>query len=71
MIPPLPLLKTFRSNRAEAKIKDLHRILQSIAGIHHLMVAGSYWKLIYDAMHRMNVNVIAPPDLEAPEIESI
>jgi hypothetical protein len=32
------------------------------------MVAGSYTKEIYDAMLRMNVNVIAPPDSAAPEV---
>ena len=41
----------------------MHRFPQSIAGIHHIMVAGSYGKEIYNAMLRMNVNIIAPPDL--------
>jgi hypothetical protein len=50
------------------KIRDVNRFLQSIAGIHHIMVAGSYAKEVCDAMLRMNVNVIAPPDLIAPEI---
>ncbi|KPL17435.1 MAG: hypothetical protein AMS26_01025 [Bacteroides sp. SM23_62] len=66
--PEMQKMRRYCSNRADVKIKDVHRFLQSIAGIHHVMVAGSYAKEIYDAMLRMNVNVIAPPDLTAPEI---
>jgi L-fucose isomerase-like protein len=61
-------MRRFCSNRADVKIKEADRFLQSIAGIHHVFVAGSYTKEIYDAMARMNVNVIAPPDLTPPEI---
>jgi hypothetical protein len=66
--PGMQKMRRYCSNRADVKIKDVHRFLQSIAGIHHVMVAGSYAEEIYDAMLRMNVNVIAPPDLTAPEI---
>ena len=66
--PEYQKMRMFCSNRAEVKIKDTYRFLQSIAGIHHVMVAGSYTKEIYDAMLRMNVNVIAPPDSAAPEV---
>ena len=66
--PGMEKMRRYCSNRADVKIKDVNRFLQSIAGIHHIMVAGSYSKEICDAMLRMNVNVIAPPDLTAPEI---
>jgi hypothetical protein len=69
--PRMKNMRRFCSNRAEVKIKDVHRFLQSIAGIHHIMVAGSYVKAIYDAMLRMNIDIISPPDVEAPEIENI
>ncbi len=68
---PPPEMRTMRrycANRADVKIRDVHRFFQSIAGIHHIMIAGSYAKEVCDAMLRMNVNVIAPPDLTAPEI---
>jgi hypothetical protein len=66
--PGMKKMRRYCSNRADVKIKDVNRFLQSIAGIHHIMVAGGYTKEVYDAMLRMNVNVIAPPDLTAPEI---
>ena len=66
--PGMQKMRRYCSNRADVKIKDIHRFLQSIAGIHHIMVAGSYAKEIYDTMLRMNVNLIAPSDLTAPEI---
>ena len=66
--PEMQKMRRYCSIRTEVKIKDVHRFFQSIVGIHHIMVAGSYTKEIYDAMLRMNVNVIAPPDLIAPVI---
>ena len=51
---------------AEVKVKDINGFLKNVVGIHHNMIAGSYGKEISDALIRMNVNVIAPPDLEAP-----
>jgi hypothetical protein len=60
-------MRRFCSNRAEVKIRSVDLFLQSIAGIHQVLVAGSYTKAIYDALTRMNVNVIAPPDLTPPE----
>lgn len=61
-------MRKFCSNRAEVKISNADRFLQSITGIHQVMVAGSYTKAIYEATARMNVNVIAAPDLTAPEV---
>jgi L-fucose isomerase-like protein len=60
-------MRRFCSNRAEVKIENVDRFLQSIAGIHQVFVAGSYTKAIYEATARMNVNVIAPPNMTAPE----
>jgi L-fucose isomerase-like protein len=60
-------MRMFCSNRAEVKIKDPERFIQSIAGIHHAMVAGNYTTALRDAMLRMNVNIISTPDSSAPE----
>ena len=60
-------MRRFCSNRAEVEISHVDRFLQSIAGIHEVFVAGSYTKEIYEATARMNVNVIAPPDMTPPE----
>jgi L-fucose isomerase-like protein len=64
--PGMEKMRKFCSNRAEVKIHNVDRFLQNIAGIHHIMVTGSYTKEIHDAMLRMNVNVIAPSDLTTP-----
>lgn len=66
--PEMQKMRKYCTNRAEIKINGVDRFLQSIAGIHHIMVAGSYGNAINDAMLRMNVNVIAPPDLSVPEV---
>jgi hypothetical protein len=60
-------MRRFCSNRAEVKIRYPDRFLQSIAGIHQVLVAGVYTNAIYDVTARMNVNVIAPPDMRPPE----
>ncbi|MEJ2110205.1 MAG: hypothetical protein P8Z37_09895 [Acidobacteriota bacterium] len=61
-------MRRFCSNRAQVKIRDAEMFLGNIAGIHQVMVAGSYSKTIYDAARRMNVQVIAPPDLTPPSV---
>ncbi|MFC1839426.1 hypothetical protein ACFL1N_07595 [Thermodesulfobacteriota bacterium] len=66
--PEMQKMRKFCTNRAEVKINEVNRFLQSITGIHHIMVAGSFRKEIYDAMLRMNIDVIAPPDLSVPEV---
>jgi hypothetical protein len=66
--PGLEKMRMFCSNRAEVKIKDVDRFLQNISGIHYVMVAGSYTNALRDAMLRMNVNIIGPPDSTAPEL---
>jgi hypothetical protein len=60
-------MRRFCSNRAEVKIRYVDRFLQSIAGIHQVLVAGIYTNAIYEATARMNVSVIAPPDMRPPE----
>ena len=61
-------MRRYCSNRAEVKIRYADRFLQSIAGIHQVMVVGTYTRAIYEATTRMNVNVIAPPDMRPPEV---
>ena len=60
-------MRRYCSNDLEVKIKDVNRFIQSIAGCHHVMVAGSYTNAIRDAMLRMNVDIVGPADLGAPQ----
>lgn len=64
--PEYEKVRMFCSNRAELKIKDADRFVQSIAGIHHAMVAGSYTSELQTEMLKMNVNIVGPSDLAAP-----
>jgi L-fucose isomerase-like protein len=66
--PGMEKMRKFCSNRAEVQIKDVNQFMQNIAGIHHIMVAGIHTRAIRDAMLRMNVNVIEPPDSAAPAV---
>lgn len=66
--PEFQKMRKYCTNKAEVKINDVNQFYQSITGIHHLMVAGSYGKAINDAMLRMNVNIVAPNDLTVPNI---
>ena len=61
-------MRKFCSNRAEIAINDVNGFLKNIAGIHNILIAGSHSHEILDAMLRMNVNIIAPPNLAAPEV---
>jgi hypothetical protein len=54
------------SNYMELKIRDVDRYLQNIAGIHHIVISGSYTKAMADALLAMSVSVIGPEDLSAP-----
>ncbi len=65
---PTSKMRMFCSNRAEVKIKDVDRFLQNIAGIHYVLVAGNYTNALRDALLRMDVNIISPPDSTAPEV---
>jgi hypothetical protein len=66
--PGMKNMRKFCSNRAEIKINDVNGFLKNIAGIHNILVAGNHSQEIRDAMLRMNVNIIAPPDLATPEL---
>ena len=65
--PGMEKMRRFCSNRAEIQVKDANRFLQNIAGIHHVMVAGNYTEAISEALIRMNVKLVAPPDFDAPQ----
>ena len=54
------------SNYVELKIRDADQYLQNVAGIHNIMIAGSYSKAMNDALLAMNVRVIGPSDYSAP-----
>ena len=60
-------MRKFCSNRAEISINDVNGFLKNISGIHNILIAGSHSQEILDAMLRMNVNVIAPPNLTPPQ----
>jgi L-fucose isomerase-like protein len=64
--PAYAKMRRYCSNHLEVKIKDMNRFIQSIAGCHHAMVAGSYTNAIREAMLRMNVGIVGPSDLAAP-----
>ncbi len=65
--PEMRKMRKYCTNMAKVKVRDIHDFLKNIVGIHHNMIAGSYGKSIVDSLIRMNVNVIAPPDLTPPE----
>jgi L-fucose isomerase-like protein len=66
--PEYSKMRKFCTNMAEIKIKDVKGFMQNIVGIHHNMITGSFGKEISNALVRMNVNAITPPDLTAPEV---
>ncbi len=65
--PEYSKMRRYCSNMAEIKIRDVHYFLKNIVGIHHNMITGSYGKAISDSLTRMNVNIVAPPDMTPPE----
>jgi len=64
--PAMQKMRRYCSNHLEVKIKDKDRFIQSIAGVHHVMVAGNYTAALRDEMLRMNINLIGPSDSLAP-----
>jgi hypothetical protein len=66
--PALQKMRVFRSNRVEVKIKEADCFLQKIAGIRHVMVAGSYPDAIRKALAGMNVDIVGPSDPAAPAV---
>ncbi len=63
---PSSKMRMFCSNRVEIKIKQADHFLQSIAGCHHVVIAGNYAKALSHEMFRMNVELIGPSDFTAP-----
>jgi len=56
------------SNYMELKIRDVDRFQQNIPGIHQIVITGNHSKAIKDALLAMNVGVISPSDLSAPDL---
>jgi len=63
---PPSKMRRYCTNRAEVKLKEIDRFLQNIAGIHQVMVAGSYTQAIQQALLRMNVTITSPADSTPP-----
>ena len=66
-VPTLKNLRIYCSNQAEVKIKEADRFLRNIGGCHHIVVAGRFATGVRDAMLKMNVDIVGPSDLTAPE----
>jgi L-fucose isomerase-like protein len=64
--PAYAKMRRYCSNHLEVKVKDVDRFLQSIAGCHHVMIAGSYGNALCNEMTRLGVTIIGPSDLAAP-----
>jgi len=64
--PELKKMRRYCSNRAELRIKEADSFFQKIVGIHHVMVAGVYTKVLREEMIRLNVNLIGPIDSSSP-----
>jgi L-fucose isomerase-like protein len=65
--PAMKKVRRYCSNHLEVKVNDVGRFVQSIGGIHHAMVAGSYTKAIYDEMLKMNMSIIGPSEMTNPK----
>jgi len=64
--PSYAKVSKYCSNQLTVKLKDIDRLLQSLAGCHHVMIAGTYEKALRDEMMRMGVNIIGPSDMSNP-----
>jgi hypothetical protein len=56
-------VRKYCSNQLTVKLKDIDRLHQSLAGCHHVMIAGTYEKTLREEMMRMGVNIIGPSDM--------
>jgi hypothetical protein len=56
------------ANTMDVKIKDADRFLQSIPGIHQIMIIGDYTKAIGDALQGMNMNLVGPAEFTPPSV---
>jgi hypothetical protein len=52
----------------DVKIRDAGRFLQSIPGIHQIMIAGNDTRAIEDALSGMNMSLVGPSDFTPPEV---
>jgi hypothetical protein len=59
-------VRKYCSNQLAVKLKDIDRLHQSLAGCHHVMIAGTYEKAIREEMMRMGVSIIGPSDMSSP-----
>ncbi|MFC1840393.1 hypothetical protein ACFL1N_12480 [Thermodesulfobacteriota bacterium] len=59
-------MNTSCANTMDVKIKDLDRFLQSIPGLHQIMVLGNYTSAIEGALTGMNVKLVGPRDFTPP-----
>ena len=53
-------MRKYCSNQLAVKLKDIERLHQSLAGCHHVMIAGTYEKALREEMMRMGVSIIGP-----------
>ena len=58
-------VRKYCSNQLAVKLKDIERLHQSLAGCHHVMIAGTYEKAIREEMVRMGVSIIGPSDMSS------
>jgi len=63
---PPSKMRRYCTNRVEVKLKEINRFLQSISGIHQVMIAGIHTEAIQHALHRMNVTISSPVDSTPP-----
>jgi hypothetical protein len=59
-------VRKYCSNQLAVKLKDIERLHQSLAGCHHVMIAGTYERAIREEMIRMGVTIIGPSDMSSP-----
>jgi hypothetical protein len=59
-------VRKYCSNQLAVKLKDIDRLHQSLAGCHHVMIAGTYEKALREEMIRMGVSIIGPSDMSSP-----
>jgi len=64
---PVGFRRVTCSNNAVVTIKDADHFLQNIAGIHHIMITGNYYRRISEALLGMNIGIVGPSDFTAPE----
>jgi hypothetical protein len=59
-------VRKYCSNQLTVKFKDIGRLHQSLAGCHHVMIAGTYEKALREEMMRMGVSITGPSDMSSP-----